>query len=74
MFEQLAVNPGSAPQRIGPAHVPDQGDEVWGNSFPACFTRTAFPSPEQSKPRSMPMDERAGLNQAQPSFPSIPGM
>ena len=73
-LEQLAVNPGSAPQRIGVIHVPNQSDEVWANGFPAGLARTAFPSPEDSKPRSMPSDDRAGLNQAQPGFPSAPGM
>jgi hypothetical protein len=73
-LEQLAVNPGSTPQRIGAVHVPDQGDEVRGNGFPAGFARTAFPSPAESKPRSMPREDRAGLNQAQPGFPSFPGL
>jgi hypothetical protein len=27
-LEQLAVNPGSAPQRIGLAHGPDEGDGI----------------------------------------------
>jgi hypothetical protein len=73
-YPEFAVNPGSAPQQIGVVHVPDQGDDVWGNGFPAGFARTAFPSPEQSKPGPMPLDDRARLNQAQPGFPSVPGM
>ena len=73
-LEQLAMNPGSAPQRIRLVHVPDQGDDVWANGFPAGFGRTAFPPPEESKPRSMPLDDRAGLNQAEPGFPFVPGM
>jgi hypothetical protein len=72
-LEQLAVNPGSAPQWIGVVDVPDQGDEVWGNGFPAGFASTAFPSPEESKPCAMPLKDRAGLNQEQPGLPSSPG-
>jgi hypothetical protein len=73
-LEQLAVNPGSAPQRIGVVHVPDQGDEVWGNGFPASFARTAFPSPEESKPCAMPLKDGAGFNQDQPGLPFSPGL
>ena len=72
--EQLAVDPRSTPQRIGVVPVPDQGDEVWGNGFPAGFARTAIPSPEGSKPCAMPLKDGAGLNQDQPGLPFSPGL
>jgi len=73
-LEQLAVNSGSAPQRIGAIHFPNQSDDGWGDGFSTCFARTVFPSPEETKPCSMPADDGAGLNQAKPAFRTIPDL
>ena len=73
-LEQLAVNSGRTPQRIGAVHLPNQSDDGWRNGFPASFARPAFPAPEESKPGAMPSDDGAGLNQAEPDFPPTPGM
>jgi hypothetical protein len=73
-LEQFTVDAGSTPERIGVTHSADQVDGVWGDGFPAGFARTAFPSPEEPKPGAMPLKDRAGLNQAQPTLPSAPGL
>ena len=73
-LEQLAVNSWSTPQRISAIHFPYQIDDGWGNRFSTGFARPAFPSPEESKSRSMPSDDGAGLNQADPDSSTIPGL
>src|ERR1035441_7238134 len=73
-LKEFTVDAGSAPQRVGATHVADQINGVWGKGFAACFRRPAFPSPEEAKARAMPLDDRAGLNQAQPALPSAPDL
>ena len=73
-FEQFTVDSGSAPERIGATHFADQADRVRGDGFPTDSAGAAFPSPEESKSRSMPLDDGAGLSQAKPSLPSVPGL
>ena len=68
--KEFTVDAGSTPERISATHLADQVDGVWGDGFPAGFVRTAFPSPEEAKPRSMPLKDRGGSNQAQPTLPS----
>ena len=62
-LEQFPVNSGSTPERIGAAHLADEADGVRGHGFPAGLARMAAPSPEESKPRSMPLKNGAGLNE-----------
>jgi hypothetical protein len=61
-LKEFTVDAGSTPERIGATHLADQVDGVWGDGFPAGFAGTAFPSPEEPKPRAMPLKDRAGLN------------
>jgi hypothetical protein len=68
------VNARSTPERIGATHLADQVDGAWGDGFPAGIASTTFPSPEEPKARAMPLKDGAGLNQAQPTFPSAPGL
>src|SRR5262245_55553824 len=63
-FEQLAVDPGSAPQRVGEAHVADQlVDFEW--HFRSAYSRARLPSPEQAKPGPVPADNRLRLDDHQ---------
>ena len=73
-LKEFTVDAGSPPERIGATHLADQADGVWGDGLPAGFVRTAFPSPEEPKARAMPLKDGAGLNQAQPTLPSAPGL
>jgi hypothetical protein len=73
-LKQFTVNAGSTPERIGATHLADQVDGVWGDGFSAGIASTAFPSPEEPKPRAMPLKDRARLNQAQPTLPSAPSL
>ena len=68
------MNARSTPERIGATHLADQVDGAWGDGFPAGIASTTFPSPEEPKARAMPLKDGAGLNQAQPTFPSAPGL
>ena len=68
------MNARSTPERIGATHLADQVDGAWGDGFPAGIASTTFPSPEEPKARAMPLKDRAGLNQAQPTLPSAPGL
>ena len=68
------MDAGSTPERIGATHLADQADGVRGYGFPAGIASTTFPSPEEPKARAMPLKDGAGLNQAQPTVPSTPGL
>jgi len=72
--EQFAVDAGSAPQRIGAAHLPDQVDGVRADRLAPRFTRLALPTPEELEPRAIPMNDRARLNEAEPDLPIRPGL
>src|SRR6266567_5492748 len=63
-FEQFAVNPGSAPQRVLKAHSSDQVAHLSGD--PRSATRRArFPSPVASKTLAMPAHDSLGPDDAQ---------
>ena len=49
------MNAGSAPERIGEAHLPDQPPDFRRNALPA-GTSTRFPAPEGAEACAMPMD------------------
>ena len=68
------MDAGSTSDQIVATHLADQVDAVWGDGFLVAFARTAFPSPEEPKPRAMPLEDCAGLNQAQPTLLSAPGL
>lgn len=71
-FEQLAVDPRGAPQRVGSAHLPDQADQLAIDRPPAISTRAALPFPEQAKAGSMPADDRVGTHDLQTGLPGPP--
>jgi hypothetical protein len=63
-LEQFAMDPGSAPQRVGEAHVTDQlADFEW--HFRSAYSRSRLPSPDRAKPGPMPADDRFRLNDHQ---------
>ena len=49
------MDAGSAPERIGQAHLPDQSPNFWRDAGPA-GTPTGFPAPEGAKACPMPPD------------------
>ena len=51
------MDAGSAPERIGQAHLPDQSPNFWRDAGPA-GTPTGFPAPEGAKSCTMPPDNR----------------
>ena len=51
------MDPGSAPQRVGEAHVTDQPTNFERHHWPAAAS-SRLPSPEQAKTRTMPADDR----------------
>src|SRR5262249_24028951 len=55
-FEELAMDPGSAPQRVGEAHVADQLADFDRYFWPA-NSRPRLPSPEQAETSAMPADD-----------------
>ncbi len=71
-LEQFAVDPGSAPQRIGVVHLLDQLDGAWANSFATPFARSAFPAPEEPEPGTVPLNDRARRNELEPALPIGP--
>ena len=73
-LEQLAVNPGSAPQRIGATHLADQIDGVRGDRRSADSARPASPPPEEAETCSLPSDDGVRLEDPERPFPSIPSV
>jgi hypothetical protein len=56
-FEQLAVDPGSTPQRVLNAHSSDQVAHLIANPWPAAAP-TGFPLPKCRLSHAMPTDNR----------------
>ena len=56
-FEEFAVDPGSAPKRVGEAHVADQLAD-FERDLRSAAARARLPSPEQAKPGPVPADHR----------------
>ncbi|MGP0007216.1 MAG: hypothetical protein ACLPIG_00665, partial [Methylocella sp.] len=56
----LTVDPGSAPEGIGKAHVMDQLAYIERHLRSAAAS-SRFPSPEQAKTRAMPADNSLRL-------------
>ncbi len=56
-LEEFAMDPGSAPERVGEAHVADQLAD-FQRDFWSADSRARLPSPEQAKPGPMPANDR----------------
>ena len=56
-LEEFAVDPGSAPKRVGEAHLQDQLANV-ARDLRSAAARARLPAPEQAEPRAMPADNR----------------
>src|SRR5215831_1550144 len=52
-LEEFAMDPGSAPKRVGEAHLQDQ---LANRDLRSATARARLPAPEQSEPRAMPAD------------------
>src|SRR5689334_12706905 len=61
-FQQFAVNPRCAPERIVSAHCSDQITRLVRNRRTAGPTMTNFPGPIPTEALAMPGDNRFGLN------------
>ena len=72
-LEQLAVDAGCAPLRIGPTHVPNERNGVRRHGLSASFCTAALPFPEEAKTLPMPADDGIGLHELEPEPPSAPG-
>src|SRR6478672_2574357 len=60
-LEELSMDAGSAPERIGEAHLADQPPTFRRYAGPA-RTPTRFPAPEAAKASSVPADDGLRLN------------
>ena len=63
-LEEFSVNPGSAPEWIGQAHVADQLANFERHLWSAAAT-SRLPSPEQTKTSTMPTDDGLRLHDHQ---------
>jgi hypothetical protein len=63
-LEEFAMDPGSASERVGEAHVADQLTD-FERDLRSAYSRARFPSPEQAKPGPMPADDRLRLDDRQ---------
>ena len=60
-FEQLSVNPGGTPQRIGPTHSSNEFPDRWINKGTSKLLLAAYPGPVQSATLPVPSKDRLGL-------------
>jgi hypothetical protein len=60
-LEELSMDAGSAPERIGEAHLADQPPNFRRYAGPA-RTPTRFPAPEAAKASSVPAEDGLRLN------------
>src|SRR3954447_2632838 len=59
-LEELSMNAGSTPERVGYTHLADQPTNLDGQLRPAGCSRSRFPAPEGAKAGAMPADNRLG--------------
>jgi hypothetical protein len=55
-FQQLTVDPGSAPERVGPRHRPNQRAHIGGHGWPT-GPPAALPRPEQAEAAAVPGED-----------------
>src|SRR5215470_8939231 len=60
-LEEFAMDPGSAPKRVGETHLQDQLANV-ARDLRSAAARARVPAPEQAKPGPMPADDRLRLD------------
>ena len=70
-FQQLTVDAGSAPQRVGAAYLTNEPPDLRRDHRPARPSPT-LPGPVESKPLSMPADDGLGLDDYEGSHPAAP--
>src|SRR5215468_12145725 len=71
-FEQLTMDVGRAPQRVGAAHLPDQIADFAGDRRSTWFAAAHFPGPEQAKALAMPRDDGLRPDDGQGRAPVLP--
>jgi len=71
-LEELAMNPRSAPERIGQAHPAHEGSDLRVERGPSRAVASTLPAPVVFEPLSVPADDRFGLDNHQRSFPATP--
>src|SRR3954453_15672199 len=59
-LEELSMNAGSTPERVGYTHLADQPTNLDGQLRPAGCSRSRFPAPEGAKGGAMPAANRLG--------------
>ena len=70
-LQQLSVNAGSSPTRVGEAYFPDQIPN-FRRYTGSSFKRATLPIPIQSKPLAMPGDDSLRLDKEQCRTPIVP--
>jgi hypothetical protein len=63
-FEEFAMDPRRAPERVGEAHFADQLAD-FERDLRSAAARARLPSPEQAKPNTAPADHRLRLDDQQ---------
>src|SRR5215831_2280267 len=71
-LEQLALNPGSAPEWIFAAHGANQLAHLFGHGRPPLLTVSHLPGPEQTKALPVPADDGRGFDDKDAGLPVVP--
>src|SRR5215831_10541305 len=71
-LEQLAVNPGSAPEWVFTTHGANQLAHLFRYGRPPLLTESHLPGPEQAKAFPVPADDGRGFDEKNAGLPIVP--
>ena len=71
-FQQLAVDPRSAPERVLTTHGPNQHAHLFRHGRPPWLTVLDLPGPEQAKTFPVPADDSRSLDDEDAGLPIVP--
>src|SRR5664279_245110 len=71
-LEQFTMDARCTPPGILPAHLADQVSDFTRNGRPSGLAAADLPAPDQAKARTMPGNDRLGLNHGQRRAPVEP--
>jgi hypothetical protein len=69
-LEHLAVDAGRTPERVLERHAPDEVADLLGG--PRSSSTSTLPSPIETKPLAVPLEDRLGLNNGERFAPVPP--
>ena len=73
-LQQLPMDAGRAPQRVGAGHLPDQGSNLKASLGSTTGLLPGNPGPKETEASPMPGDDGLGFYHDQRTAPILPGL